>query len=159
MLTDNEALFVYAMLNYGQRKQLARLKALELLNAALFVITSGQTKVDPFYIPIGKEWQPIVLEKLRSLLATKSLHWEKRSFFRTVAFDVDLNEGQLPQLVDYMASEFRKSRTTGVYPPLFFMLQERIVLNHHATLLEAWDEMERLGIPEELLDGLRYSIL
>ncbi|TAE79772.1 MAG: hypothetical protein EAZ74_02110 [Alphaproteobacteria bacterium] len=159
MLTDNEALFVYAMLNYGQRKQLARLKALELLNAALFAITSGEMKIDPFYLPIGEKWKPIIVEKLRSLLATKSLHWEKKSLFRTVTFSVDLNEGELPQLVDYMAHEFRKSRTTGVYPRLFFTLQERIVLNHQTTLLEAWDEMQRLGVPEELLDGLRYSIL
>ncbi|TAE79771.1 MAG: hypothetical protein EAZ74_02105 [Alphaproteobacteria bacterium] len=140
-------------LNRSQKKQLGRLKALEKLHALLSVCTSQE--VHPFLHIAATQYQKPIAEKFRTLLSQKNLLWETSA----ERWCVNLQDGELPQLVDYLVSQYHLSRKSGNYPPLFLGIQSDIQIASSQCILESFESFERLGVDSIIINALTSDFL
>lgn len=148
-----QAYEIYIALSWGQKKQLARLKALEKLHALLSICTSQE--VHPFLHVAATQYQKPISEKFRTLLSQKYLLWETSA----ERWCVNLQEGKLPQLVDYLTSQYHLSRKSGNYPPLFMGIQSDIQARSSAEIVESFESFERLGVDSIIINALTSDFL
>ncbi len=108
----------------AELQALAWLKALELLNAKTFAYVESILARNPMQDPTCKE----NLDVVRKAMAQKQAH-----FF---GHEIDVRGENLATLIDYMADEFRKGRSSGDnYSEEFLLLEHKICVMCSAWLL------------------------